>query len=177
MRRCRSPCHDADGTVTTAASFRAAMRTLPSGVCVITALGPDGPTGMTASSVSSLSLQPLLIVVGLGSSSRTLAALRAVGRFGVNVLGADQAPLALRFATRTSGEEKYDGVPHRLEAAAPVMNGAPAWLVCDLRAAHPEGDHALVVGRVVTMAADAAPRAPLVAHAGRLTTVAELAVA
>jgi flavin reductase (DIM6/NTAB) family NADH-FMN oxidoreductase RutF len=161
----------------TPTAFRTVMRALPSGVCVVTAFGPDGPTGMTASSVTSLSLDPLLVVVGIASSSRTLAAARAVGRFGVNVLGAEQAPLALRFAARSSGEEKYDGVPHRLEAAAPVIDGAPAWLVCDLRAAHPEGDHALVVGRVVTMAADAAPRAPLVAHAGRLTTVAELAAA
>jgi 3-hydroxy-9,10-secoandrosta-1,3,5(10)-triene-9,17-dione monooxygenase reductase component len=163
--------------VTTATSFRAVMRTLPSGVCVITALGPDGPSGMTASSVSSLSLEPLLIVVGLASSSQTLAALRAVGRFGVNVLGADQAALALRFAARRAGEEKYAGVPHRLEAGTPVIDGAPAWLVCDLRAAHPEGDHALVVGHVRAMAADEQPRAPLVAHAGGLATVAQLATA
>jgi flavin reductase (DIM6/NTAB) family NADH-FMN oxidoreductase RutF len=152
--------------------FTEVMRALPSGVCVVTALGPGGPAGLTASSVSSLSLEPMLMVVGIKSSSSTLAATRATGSFAINVLAAEQADVAMRFASRREGVEKYDGVPHRLEAGVPVIDDAPAWLVCELQATHREGDHDLVIGRVQAMSRAPGPRRPLVTHDGRLTTVA-----
>jgi 3-hydroxy-9,10-secoandrosta-1,3,5(10)-triene-9,17-dione monooxygenase reductase component len=141
---------------------------LPRGVCVVTAYGPDGPAGMTASSVSPLSLDPLLLVVGLRATSRTLAALRAAGRFAVNVLAADQAGLASRFASRRAGPDKYGDIPHRLRAGAPVIDDVPAWAVLDVRARHTEGDHELVVGAVRAMGGGPGRRPPLITHAGRL---------
>jgi flavin reductase (DIM6/NTAB) family NADH-FMN oxidoreductase RutF len=152
--------------------FTEVMRVLPSGVCVVTALGPGGPTGLTASSVSSLSLDPMLMVVGIKSSSSTLAATRAAGSFAINVLAADQADVALRFASRREGIDKYTGVPHRLEAGVPVIDDSPAWLVCELQATHREGDHELVVGRVRAMSREPGRCRPLVTHDGLLTTVA-----
>lgn len=135
-------------------------------------MGPEGPAGLTASSVSSLSLEPPLMVAAINSSSSTLAAARATGRFAISVLAADQATVALQFASRRTGADKYDGVPHRLEHGAPVIDRAPAWVVCELTACHPEADHHLVVGRVCAMGrADDGRTQPLITHGGRLTTV------
>jgi 3-hydroxy-9,10-secoandrosta-1,3,5(10)-triene-9,17-dione monooxygenase reductase component len=156
-----------------APQFTEVLRALPSGVCLVTAIGPDGPAGLTAGSVSALSPDPLLMVVGIRSSSRTLAAARAAGSFAINVLAVDQAGVALRFASRRAGRDKYADIPHRLESGAPVIDDAPAWLVCELRASHPEGDHELVVGRVRAMGRHTGARRPLVSHGGRLTTVAD----
>jgi 3-hydroxy-9,10-secoandrosta-1,3,5(10)-triene-9,17-dione monooxygenase reductase component len=157
-------------------NFTEVLRVLPSGVCLVTAMGPGGPARLTASSVSSLSPDPLLMVVGIKSSSQTLAAARATGSFAINVLAADQAGVALRFASRRVGRDKYAGVPHRLESGTPIIDDAPAWLVCELWARHPAGDHELVVGRVRAMSTQARLRRPLVTHGGRLTTVAESAL-
>ena len=141
---------------------------LPRSVCVVTAFGPDGPAGMTASSVGPLSLDPPVLVVGIRAASRTLHALRSAGRFAVNVLAGDQADLATRFASRRAGTEKYGHVPHRLEAGAPVIDAAPAWAVLDLRAAHPEGDHTFGVGAVRATGGGPGSRPPLITHGGRL---------
>lgn len=152
--------------------FHELMRSLPAGVCVVSAMGPAGPTGLTASSVTSLSLKPPLMVAGIRSSSQTLAAARAAGRFAISVLAADQATVALQFASQRGGADKYVGVAHRLEQGTPVIDGATAWVVCELTTCHSAGDHQLVIGRVCAMGrADDGPRPPLITHGGRLTTV------
>src|SRR5262249_12287667 len=73
--------------------FRRAMGLVPTAVTVITAPGTDGPSGATANAVVSLSLEPPLMLAALDRGSRTLAALRAAGAFGVSVLAAGQAEL------------------------------------------------------------------------------------
>src|SRR5438874_8342517 len=76
--------------------FRRAMGLVPTAVTVITAPGADGPSGATANAVVSLSLEPPLMLAALDRRSRTLAALRRAGVFGVSVLAAGQDDLALR---------------------------------------------------------------------------------
>ena len=71
--------------------FRSVMGHFATGVTVVTANTPDGPVGMTANAVSSLSLEPLLLLVAFDNESRTLPVVRETGRFGVNVLAAGQA--------------------------------------------------------------------------------------
>src|ERR671933_761084 len=85
--------------------FRAVMGRLVTGVTVVTAAGPDGPVGMTANAVCSLSLDPLLLLVCFDRAARTLPVVAEQGRFGVNVLALGQEELAHRFASKAPEEE------------------------------------------------------------------------
>src|SRR5918994_6801436 len=90
--------------------FRDALGAYATGVTVVTAIGDAGPSGATANAVTSLSLDPPMMLACLDRSSRTLASVRAAGRFGINVLAADQEPLARRFASKQPEAEKWEGV-------------------------------------------------------------------
>jgi flavin reductase (DIM6/NTAB) family NADH-FMN oxidoreductase RutF len=124
------------------------MRLVPTAVTVITAPGADGPTGATANAVVSLSLEPPLMLAALDRGSRTLAALRAAGAFGVSVLAAGQAGLARRFATKDPHPVKWEGVPWRELGGVPAIDGATVSLACGLRDLLDGGDHAIITGEV-----------------------------
>jgi 3-hydroxy-9,10-secoandrosta-1,3,5(10)-triene-9,17-dione monooxygenase reductase component len=124
------------------------MGRFPTGVTVVTAMGPEGPVGMTANAISSLSLDPLLLLVCFDNGARTLPVVRASGRFGVNVLAVGQEELARRFAGKLPENEKFAGVPHTLDDDVPVLTGAHAWMGCDLERLVPGGDHTIGIGAV-----------------------------
>lgn len=105
----------------------------------------------------------MLACLDLGS--RTLVAVEHAGRFGVNVLSADQAPLAHRFSTKDPHPEKWDGIPWTEEAGSPRIDSVLIWLGCELRDVHEGGDHAIATGRVLAL--DASDGEPLVFHRGR----------
>src|SRR4051794_19203242 len=88
--------------------FRAALGAYPTGVTVVTAIGPHGPSGATANSVTSLSLDPPMMLACLDRGSRTLTSVRAQGRFGVNALAAGQDELARRFSGKDSEAGKWE---------------------------------------------------------------------
>ena len=75
-------------------SSASAMALAPTAVTIVTATGPEGPAGATANAVTSLSLDPPLMLACLDRGSRTLEIVRASGAFGVSVLGAGQEALA-----------------------------------------------------------------------------------
>lgn len=147
------------------AHLRAAMSRFPTGVTVVTASGPSGPAGATANAVASLSLEPPLVLACLDLGSRTLVAVEHARRFGVNVLAADQAPLAQRFSTKDPHPEKWDGVPWGEEAGSPRIDSVLIWLGCELRDVHEGGDHAIATGRVLEL--DVGDGEPLIFHRGR----------
>src|SRR3954463_4597054 len=89
--------------------FRVALSTYATGVTVVTAIGEQGPSGATASAVTSLSLDPPMMLACLDRGSRTLTSVRAQGRFGVNALAAGQEELARRFAGKESEAAKRGG--------------------------------------------------------------------
>ena len=132
--------------MTDPAAFRAVMGHFATGVTVVTAIGPDGPVGMTANAVCSLSLDPLLLLVCFDTGARTLPIVRETERFGVNVLAADQEDLAQRFASRHEG--KFDEVLHDVHDGVPVLDGALAWVACSLSELLPGGDHVIGIGAV-----------------------------
>lgn len=117
------------------------------GVAVVTSRDETGPRGATTNALTSLSLDPPLVLVALDRDSNTLRAVRASGRFCVNVLAAGQEEIARRFATKASGEEKLVGLPHELAEGMPVLDGVLAWLVCAVEQELEGGDHAILVGR------------------------------
>ena len=132
----------------TADEFRRAMAAVPTPVTVVTAPGDAVAAGATANAVASLSLDPPLMLVCLDHRSRTLAAVRASGRFAVNVLGAESEQHARSFATRVPHDEKWEGVPASEKAGVPVLEEALVWVVCELRDLLDGGDHVIVTGLV-----------------------------
>lgn len=152
-------------------SFTRMMRSLPTGVCVITAINDEEPAGMTASSLTPVSFEPMLIALALRPASGTLATARAAGRFAINFIAADRAAIAVQFASRRRGLDKYLGIPHRLYGGAPVLDEARAWLVCELRSAQPIGDHVLAIGGVRAMHFSDPSALPLITHRGRLAAL------
>lgn len=131
--------------------FRDACGRFATGVCVVTSLGPEGPSGMTANAVTSLSLDPPLMIVCFARTARTLNAVRESGRFGVQFLAAGQDELAARFASKLPEREKFDGVAWQERVGVPSLAGCLGWLGCELRDMHDGGDHLIGVGQVVDL--------------------------
>ena len=90
--------------------LRTAMARFPTGVTIVTALSGGDRAGLTANAVTSLSLDPPLMLACLDRGSRTLRAVESAGRFGINVLGSAGEPLARRFARKLPMDEKWEGV-------------------------------------------------------------------
>ena len=135
-----------------------------SGVTVVTALTADGPAGFTCQSFSSLSLDPPLVAFAPARTSQTWPALRAMGRFCVNVLAEGQAAVSRNFAR--SGADKFDGVRWSPSAhGSPVLDGVVAWIDGELWAEYDGGDHSIVVARVLDLGAEP-DRRPLLYHRG-----------
>jgi flavin reductase (DIM6/NTAB) family NADH-FMN oxidoreductase RutF len=145
--------------------FRSVMGHFATGVTVVTAATPQGPVGMTANAVCSLSLEPLLLLVAFDNEARTLPVVRETGRFGVNVLAAGQEELARLFASKTPEREKFAGVAHTVNDGIPVIEGVLAWVGCRLERLVPAGDHTIGIGAVE--AAEAGRGAPLLWFRGR----------
>ena len=128
--------------------FRSVMGHFATGVTVVTVATPDGPIGLTANAVCSLSLEPLLLLVCFDNEARTLPAVREIGRFGVNVLAAGQADLARLFASKAPERDKFAGVAHTVHDGIPVIEGVLAWVGCRLERLIPGGDHTIGIGAV-----------------------------
>ena len=146
--------------------FRAVMGRFATGVAVVTAHGEEGPVGMTANAVCSLSLRPVLLLVCFANEARTLRVVRATERFGVNLLEAGQEPLARRFASKLPEAEKFAGVPHDVHDGIPVLDDVLAWVGCRLEQLVPAGDHTIGIGAVEAAEAGAPGAAPLVWYRG-----------
>jgi flavin reductase (DIM6/NTAB) family NADH-FMN oxidoreductase RutF len=130
------------------AQFKAAMSHFASGVTVVTTEHEGKPYGMTVASFASLSLRPPLVLVCVERSVKTHDAIRAAGKFGVSILGAEQGEVSNRFASRV--EDKFEGVAiRRGESGVPLIDGAITTLECNVTEVLPGGDHTIFVGEVV----------------------------
>jgi flavin reductase (DIM6/NTAB) family NADH-FMN oxidoreductase RutF len=133
----------------TAPEFRHAIGHFATGVTVVTSVGADGkPVGTTASAVTSLSLDPPLLLVCFDRASATLEAIRAHGAFVVNVLAAPQRHLSANFARRGLAAA-WDNVRHHPgPTGSPRLDDVLAFLECTVKERLPGGDHEIVIGRV-----------------------------
>ncbi len=130
-----------------AARFRQTMGQLATGVTVVTVRTPAGGFGMTASSVTSLSLDPPLLLVCVGKDAAIHDALLGTPRFGVNVLAGRQDAVARRFADRNSQRI----APEELQLSpggVPILAGALARIECERREHFAAGDHTIVTGQL-----------------------------
>jgi len=125
-------------------------RKLAAGVTVVTSYAPDGPVGLTASSVTSVSLRPPILLLCLTSGSRTLSAIRVQRAFAVHLLRDDQHDWAQSFADpRISPESRFSGHQYRDVLGVPLLANTLAWSVCFVEDVRSYGDHCVVVGRVM----------------------------
>jgi flavin reductase (DIM6/NTAB) family NADH-FMN oxidoreductase RutF len=153
-------------------AYRTVIGRFPTGVAIVTCAGSTGPAGMTTNAVTSLSLDPLLLLVCFDNSSRTLPVVQESRRFAVNVLRAGQEDLARVFASKRVARQKFEAVTHTIEHGVPVLDDALAWLACDLRDLHAGGDHTIGIGAVTHVYAEDDGQ-PLVYFGGGYTMLTE----
>jgi flavin reductase (DIM6/NTAB) family NADH-FMN oxidoreductase RutF len=129
-------------------AFREALARWASGVTVVATSLEGRLFGLTASSFTSVSMTPPLILVCIDLRSESCEALRRSGAFGVSVLAAGQQEQALRMAR--PGEDKFEGLAFRSGAGLgqPLLEGALAHLECHTFRAEEAGDHLLLLGEV-----------------------------
>jgi flavin reductase (DIM6/NTAB) family NADH-FMN oxidoreductase RutF len=132
--------------------FRSAMRRLAGGVSVITVGQGSDITGMTVTSVSSLSVDPPTLIVSINRESSSWPLLKRHGFFGVNILTADQLDIAERFAGKDGlkGAARFDGAQWITGASGvPLLAGALAAIECGVEDIVERHSHAIVIGRVL----------------------------
>ncbi|MCO5092232.1 flavin reductase [Bosea sp. (in: a-proteobacteria)] len=134
-----------------APAFRDAMARVASAVHLVTALGPEGRIGLTATAVASVSDAPPTVLACIARGSRTLAAIETSGTFCVNTLPESLAELAEIFASRRGieGEARFATARWgRLVTGAPVLLDAVSAFDCRLVAAHDVASHRILIGEV-----------------------------
>ncbi|MEU3463544.1 flavin reductase family protein [Streptomyces sp. NPDC006733] len=149
-------------------AFRAVARHWTTGVAVLTTRYGEEVFAKTVSSLSPLSLDPLLVSVAVDRRSPLVDAVRGSGRFAVSALSREQEPIARRFAAPGAGRALgfFTTAPMRAETTgAPVLEHCLAWFDCRLHSVLPGGDHAILVGQAV--AASTGDGEPLLYHDGR----------
>jgi flavin reductase (DIM6/NTAB) family NADH-FMN oxidoreductase RutF len=162
--------HGALGTVGVDASLlRAVMGGFATGVTVVTTAMDGERHGMTANSLTSVSLDPPLILVCFARNARTAEAVVTRGAFVVNILDRAQEALSNRFAKR--GEDHFAGVEvAETDDGLPLLPGGIGHLVCDVHGVHEAGDHDIVLG-LVREADTTSGAFPLLFFRGRYDTV------
>ena len=131
--------------------FRTAMGQGVTGVYLVTTDGAGGRFGLTVSSLTSISLQPATVMVSIRNQSPSLAAIRANGRFAVNVLGAHHQDVSDVFAGRPRTGERFDfGCADFTtgDHGCPVLDDALAALECTVWKVEEIHDHTLIFGIV-----------------------------
>jgi 3-hydroxy-9,10-secoandrosta-1,3,5(10)-triene-9,17-dione monooxygenase reductase component len=140
---------DADTTEVSPDQLREVMGHFATGVTVVTSVDPDGePVGTTANAVTSLSLEPPLVLVCFDRKSATLAAIRGHGAFAVNVLGHRQRHLSANFARRGLAAVWDEVRHHRGPTGSPRLADVIAVIECTVEHSLPGGDHEIIIGRV-----------------------------
>jgi flavin reductase (DIM6/NTAB) family NADH-FMN oxidoreductase RutF len=149
-------------------SYRAALRRHPAGVAVITLMSEGGPVGFTATSLTSLSLDPPLVCFNITQTSSSIDALRRTSSVVVHLLGQHQADVAQRFSR--SAELRFTQSSwSELDTGEPVLYDTPTWLRVALQQLIPAGDSTLAVGEVTHIQCDDSgddTPAPLIYHDG-----------
>jgi flavin reductase (DIM6/NTAB) family NADH-FMN oxidoreductase RutF len=145
-------------TEVTASDFRNAMRQLTGGVSVITAGRGRDVSGMTVTSVSSLSVDPPALIVSVNRESSSWPLVKRYGFFGVNILTSDQIDIAERFTGKggLKGADRFAGARWTTRASGvPLLVGALAAIDCEVEDIVERHSHAIVIGRVLDVAVSA----------------------
>jgi flavin reductase (DIM6/NTAB) family NADH-FMN oxidoreductase RutF len=152
-----------------ARDFRAALGMFATGVTIVTSRGAGGvPVGLTANSFASVSLSPPLVLWSLARNAGSMPAFERGSHYAINILAADQRPLAERFASKDV--DRFAGLRFREGVGgAPVLEGVAAVFECFNRSQYEEGDHVIFVGEVERCERREGAQ-PLIYHGGRYFT-------
>jgi flavin reductase (DIM6/NTAB) family NADH-FMN oxidoreductase RutF len=155
--------------------FRRVVGHFATGITVITVEREPGQVhGMTANSFTSVSLDPLLILICVDHNARLMSFLKMQGRFGVNILKDTQRVTSEHFAkpVQEPGATEELGIRFRWTASGiPLLEEALAHLACNVIAEHPAGDHSLFLAEVESM--ESSEGNPLIYHLGHYRQVKE----
>ena len=154
----------------TSRQFRDTVGMFTTGITVVTAVSARLGHGMTANAFASVSLDPLLVLVCVVRDALMHKVLEESGRFAVSVLAADQEDLARYFSDsgRPGGMAQFVPVgwhPGPV-TGAPLLDGALAYLECDVEADYDGGDHSVFLGRVRWVERARADGSPLLYFGG-----------
>lgn len=150
------------------------------GLTVVTALEGDRPFGITVNALSSVSLEPPLVMIALDRRRFLTPILRTSGRYGVNILSEDQQALSDCFAGAPvePGREAFCGAPwHPGKTGVPLLDGAIATLECSVVEIFTAGDHDLYIGRVEALANEIRQPMPLLYYRRRYLRIEHSATA
>lgn len=150
--------------------FRNALGQFATGVTVVTLWRDGALHGMTANAFSSVSLDPPLVLVCVGKQGSTHDVIQSVGRFAVNILSEDQEHLSRYFAGDRDPAVEI-ALKDETNANAPILEGAIAWLDCELWQSYEGGDHTIFVGRVTAL--ETVGGRPLLFFGGRYARLPE----
>ncbi len=145
--------HLVDDTDEIEHQFRSVMRRLAGGVVVITAGRGEDITGMTVTSLTSLSANPPRLLVSINRQASSFPLIERYRTFGVNILGSEQQALADRFSNgRLKGRQRFEGVAWAAGASgAPLLTEALAAVECQAEEIIDRYSHAIIVGRLLSM--------------------------
>ena len=137
-------------------TFKNALASWASGVTVLTTAHEGQVYGITASSFSTLSMDPLLVLVCIQNGNHLERMVPASGKFAVSVLASDQGAVSNHFAVsgRDPGPELDGFETFTDQTGCPIVTGSIAHLDCELESVLPGGDHVIALGRVVGAASD-----------------------
>jgi flavin reductase (DIM6/NTAB) family NADH-FMN oxidoreductase RutF len=154
--------------------LKQAMRLYPQGVTVATTTGPSGPTGLTVSSFTSVSLEPPLILMSIERGSAIHDLFRGAKTYAINFLAYDQKSVSDRFAGRTKVKDRFEGLSFtRGVTGSPIIEGVRVVIECRAWKAYEGGDHSILVGEVVA-AKTLNSKRPLVYYSQQYTTTEQI---
>jgi len=146
--------------------FRNTLGLFATGVAVVVAHSGDEVLAMTANAVSSLSLDPMLVMFCPGKKSRLAQHVASLSGFSINILRQEQEALSTYFA---GGWQEPTPPPFRLVPSrrAPRLEGSLASIECEPWQVIEVGDHWMVIGHVIDLHTGIPPHHPLLFHSGR----------
>jgi flavin reductase (DIM6/NTAB) family NADH-FMN oxidoreductase RutF len=151
--------------------YRDTIGRFATGVTVITWDDGAHVRGMTANAVSSLSLDPMMLLVCVDKKASAHDQLEVARAFAVNILAADQIEVSKAFARH--GVADMADARYTLRASgAPILDGALAWIECEIAERLPGGDHTIYLGRVVDLEISRPEADPLLFFGGRYRSLA-----
>jgi len=130
-------------------AFRAAMRRLASAVAVVTAMGDDGPVGIAATSITSLTVDPPAVLVCVNRATALHACLAPGAPLSVSILSRHQREVSAAFGGGVPRERRFEiGIWNAGANGLPVLAEAQANLLCAIESLVPYGTHSIVIARV-----------------------------
>ena len=161
---------DTAGSTIGSDQFRAVLGHFVTGVTVVTAFDGDRPFGITVNALSSVSLDPPLVMVALDRRRFLTPIVRASGRYAVNILSEDQQALSDCFAGAPVEPGRLDfcgAAWHRGITDLPLLDGAIASLECTVVETFSAGDHDLFIGEVDVLTSESGHPMPLLYYRRR----------